>query len=63
MIRIADAPDQSKYDPNDKQLRTAAQMLNDTLRAPTVQKEEEVQNRLESAPDSYICLVDALKTT
>ena len=36
VIRLADAPDQSKYDPNDKALREAAGMLQEALGAPLV---------------------------
>lgn len=34
------APDQSQYDASDSRLRAAAQLLQDALNAPTVEKEE-----------------------
>ena len=41
-VRPELAPDQSQYDPADTRLRSAAQLLQDALSAPTVEREEEL---------------------
>lgn len=39
-------PDQSKYDPTDKDLRAAAKLLQDALNAPTVEQEEALWTKI-----------------